>query len=83
VIAFVRHHRQADAVAGDRIAEGDVVEAEAAGFDMQAKARFAAGEMGDAADRGNDSENMGDTVSTKIQLYHAPLIARLAGMPGW
>ena len=28
-------------------------------------------------------ENIRSTIDSKIELYHAPLIARLAGMPAW
>ena len=43
MIAFPGDHRQANAVAGDRVAQRNVFKAEAGGIDVQAKTDFARG----------------------------------------
>ena len=40
---------------GNGVAQGDVVQTELAGIDMQAAAHFARRDVDNAADRGNDS----------------------------
>jgi len=41
MIAFPGDHGQADAVAGDRVAQRNIVEAEGGGIDVEAKSGFA------------------------------------------
>jgi hypothetical protein len=61
---------QADAVAGDRIAQAHVVQCESAGVDGQAdgaRAVVAGGDAGDLAKSGDDSREHGDSLAQRVE----------------